>query len=169
MNDLDEKKKSQIDVSSENETSSSQPFDEAVENLRRFIESDSIESHSNVRAFNAFDVDYNNKSKRKKDDAKLTDPSSLLGDYHEDRKKLRWTLVWFCLAILSVEIISVFVLVFLQGFGRISLNEWLIGSLFSGVIAQTFGLVYIITNSAFPRQDNHLKEVQSFIEKNGKK
>lgn len=63
------------------------------------------------------------------------------GEKQADGRHRRHMRVWVAFAvvgILSLELGGMFILVILQGFGEMTLNEWMFGFLTNGILLQTF-------------------------------
>lgn len=102
-------------------------------------------------------VDYNDLELWKRVTEYLTNSNKLRENYAE---KLYWLIVG--------EVVAIFLCVVAYGLRWIAFPEWMFALIISGVLAETFYTIHLITENLFPKKDT-MEHFVSLIDKIKKK
>lgn len=77
-----------------------------------------------------------------------------MGEKVKQDLRFRGYLFWIVCGLMIGEVLAMFAIVFLQGFGTcgFKLDQWVLAAFEAGILLQTFGLAKIITKALF-RED----------------
>lgn len=98
-------------------------------------------------------ADFNDHELWEKVSTYLNNSNKLRDNYSE---KLYWLIVG--------EVLGVFLCLLLYGFGKIVVPQWMFALIISGVLAETFYTIHLITENLFPKKDV-MEHLASIIEK----